>query len=207
MKRLGWAVVLALAWGLTSLPAQDPGEDDAAAAPPAASEAPAQREPAPAAGNDLPLDDLLPAPAPELPPPSRIPPGASSAPDDAASASDRPLTNLDPPVADRPPEPAGDPGASAHQPYYPPARPHGYDLPDRRRDEAREAIQRRAEFKAAQRGKRIATMKWFGYSNARPSASAAPFMGTYSPSWIGNGGLPSYWSGANGWSTPVRVVQ
>jgi hypothetical protein len=29
-------------------------------------------------------------------------------------------------------------------------------------------------------------MKWYGYSNSRPMASATPFMGTYGPHWVGN---------------------
>lgn len=121
--------------------------------------------------------------------------------DDAISASDRPLTNLDTPISNESPEEQLH--GSAHQPHYP-AQPHSYALP-RRDEQAREAIQRRAEFKAAQRARRIETMKWFGYSNSRPTASSVPFMGTYSPTWVGNGSLPSHWSGVNGWSTSVRV--
>lgn len=58
------------------------------------------------------------------------------------------------------------------------------------------ATRKAAEFRATQRRNRIAAMKWFGFSNQRPSASPDPFNGEYSPSWVGNNNLyPSRWSG------------
>ena len=67
----------------------------------------------------------------------------------------------------------------------------------RRHDDPANAVRRRAEFKAEQRDRRLATQKWFGYYNARPQANAVPTMGTYSPTWVGNGANPSHWVGSS----------
>lgn len=58
---------------------------------------------------------------------------------------------------------------------------------ERRADDPASAVRRRAEIKAAQREQRLASSKWYGFYNARPSASMVPIMGTYSPTWVGNG--------------------
>ena len=110
-----------------------------------------------------------------------------------ASGDNRPLSNLDPPIGAREPAPAAH--DSAHQPYYPSAKPAvSGPLPHRNTD-AWEAIHRKAAMKAEMRGRRLATQKWFGYSNLRPTASATPFLSTYSPSWTGNSAHPSHWTG------------
>jgi hypothetical protein len=57
----------------------------------------------------------------------------------------------------------------------------------RRHDDPAQAVRRKAEYKADQRMARITTSKWYGYSNSRPEASSIPFMGDYSPGWVGNG--------------------
>jgi len=58
---------------------------------------------------------------------------------------------------------------------------------------------RNAEFRAEQRRNRLAALKWFGFSNARPRASSDPFHGDYSPYWAGNNShYPYRWQGA-GW--------
>jgi hypothetical protein len=57
----------------------------------------------------------------------------------------------------------------------------------RRHDDPKQAVRRRAEFAAEQRALRLAAMKWYGFSNARPTVSQIPTMGVYSPSWVGNG--------------------
>lgn len=68
----------------------------------------------------------------------------------------------------------------------------------RRHDDPAQAVRRKAELKAAQRMQRLAAMKWFGMSNARPQASVIPTMGVYSPAWIGNGYDRYDWVGVNG---------
>jgi hypothetical protein len=75
----------------------------------------------------------------------------------------------------------------------------------RRHDDPAQAVRRKAEMRAAQRMDRIAAMKWFGMSNARPQASAIPMMGVYSPAWIGNGYDRYDWVGGTG-STATIVI-
>lgn len=65
------------------------------------------------------------------------------------------------------------------------------------------AVRRKAEYRAAQRQQRIAAAEWFGYSKARPIASATPFMDTYSPRWGSNTANPNVWSGPSGGSPIV----
>ena len=75
----------------------------------------------------------------------------------------------------------------------------------KRHDDPRQAVRRKAEQKAADRSARLAAMKWYGYSNLRPQASASPWMGTYSPFWAGNSWDP-YQHIGQGWpGTAVRV--
>ena len=68
-----------------------------------------------------------------------------------------------------------------------------------RMDDPKMIVRRKAEARARARENRIAARKWFGMSNSRPMASHTPFMGTYSPVWVSNTGLPSQWSG-RGWT-------
>jgi hypothetical protein len=61
-----------------------------------------------------------------------------------------------------------------------------YIQEQRRHDDPAQAVRRKAEYQASQRQTRIASAKWFGYSNSRPEASPIPTMGTYSTGWSGN---------------------
>ena len=63
-----------------------------------------------------------------------------------------------------------------------------------RRESARQAVIRRAAWKAAQRTQRIEAMKWYGYSPQRPAVSALPWMGSTS-SWIGSGVIYYHYPG------------
>ncbi len=61
------------------------------------------------------------------------------------------------------------------------------------------AVRRKAEFRTAQRQARIAAMKWFGFSAARPQASGDPWNSDYSPRWTSNNHFyPFRWSGCGG---------
>ncbi len=71
-----------------------------------------------------------------------------------------------------------------------------YEQEWRRHDDPRQAVRRKAEFKAAQRLRRLTALRWFGYSNSRPIANSVPLYGQYSPAWIGNGYEPYQWLGA-----------
>ncbi|HEV7222374.1 MAG TPA: hypothetical protein VGN42_06700 [Pirellulales bacterium] len=72
-----------------------------------------------------------------------------------------------------------------------------YQQEMRRYDDPRAAVRRKAEYRAAQRQRRIAAMEWYGYSNSRPLANPTPFAsGTYSPGWVSNNyRSPMEWSG------------
>lgn len=57
------------------------------------------------------------------------------------------------------------------------------------------AVRRAAEFRAEQRMRRIESRKWFGLSNARPTAGVDPVHGDYSPGWTSNSFYPYRWMG------------
>lgn len=65
-------------------------------------------------------------------------------------------------------------------------------------------VREKAEFRAAQRQRRLAARRWFGLSNARPRANSDPFHGDYSARWTSNNGFyPSRWAGGSGgWVIP-----
>lgn len=71
----------------------------------------------------------------------------------------------------------------------------------------REAVRRKAEFRAAQRAQRIASMQWFGKSNARPSVNPTPFTGSYSPTWTSNNFDPYRWNTARDTSATTVIVR
>jgi len=72
-----------------------------------------------------------------------------------------------------------------------------------RRDDPKEAVRRKAEFRTAQREARLAARRWYGMSNSRPLAGTDPVNGDYSARWTsGNQFYPFRWSAAN----PIIVV-
>jgi hypothetical protein len=64
-----------------------------------------------------------------------------------------------------------------------------------------------AREKAVQRGEqrmaRLAAMKWYGFSNSRPTATTAPFTTMYSPAWQMPGGRPFAWYTS---SRPIVII-
>jgi hypothetical protein len=75
----------------------------------------------------------------------------------------------------------------------------------RRYDDPQAVIRRKAEKKGDQRRQRLAAMKWFGWSQSRPTASSTPWTAVYSPSWVGNGADPYQWVGNAYLTTAIRV--
>lgn len=68
----------------------------------------------------------------------------------------------------------------------------------RRYDDPHMAVRRKAEFRADQRQRRIASREWFGLSNMRPTANPTPWFGSYSARWSSSDTLrPDRWA-ANG---------
>jgi hypothetical protein len=71
-----------------------------------------------------------------------------------------------------------------------------YDQAMRQYKDPKMAVRARAEFRANQRQQRLESMRWFGFSNARPRASSDPFNSDYSPGWTANPGYyPWRWNG------------
>jgi hypothetical protein len=75
----------------------------------------------------------------------------------------------------------------------------------KRHDDPAQAVRRKAEAKADQRLGRLAALKWYGQSNARPDASPIPLMGAYSPGWIGNGWQRYDWASFGASASLLRV--
>jgi hypothetical protein len=71
----------------------------------------------------------------------------------------------------------------------------------------REAVRRKAEFRSAQRSSRIASMRWYGMSNSRPSANATPVTSTYSPTWTSNNFDPDRWNTARDTSSTTVIIR
>ncbi|MBN2292129.1 MAG: hypothetical protein JXM70_06870 [Pirellulales bacterium] len=69
------------------------------------------------------------------------------------------------------------------------------------------AVRRNAEFRAKQRRHRLASMRWFGISNARPTVGPDPWNGEYGAKWVGDDVLhPDRWNGT-GWSAVMTGVR
>jgi hypothetical protein len=87
-----------------------------------------------------------------------------------------------------------------------------YSQEQRRHDDPQQAVRRKAEFVSEQRAARLAALKWYGMSNARPAAAATPWMGVYSPAWVGNGYDRYDWVGLGwphtaGYVAPALIVR
>ena len=71
-----------------------------------------------------------------------------------------------------------------------------YEQAMRQYKDPKAAVRAKAEVYAAQRARRLESMRWFGFSNSRPRVSSDPFHGDYSPRWVANTCCyPSRWSG------------
>ena len=69
---------------------------------------------------------------------------------------------------------------------------------EQRQEDPQQIVRLKAQEKAAARRNRIAAMRWFGYSAARPKANPTPWTSQYSPTWVGNGTHPFQWQGNGG---------
>jgi hypothetical protein len=62
-----------------------------------------------------------------------------------------------------------------------------YEQERSRHDDPAQAVRRNAELRAQQRAERLASQKWFGISNSRPSVNPTPSMGgMLAPTWGSN---------------------
>lgn len=88
-------------------------------------------------------------------------------------------------------------GDEAQQNWY------DYDEPSEYRPDPTAIIQQKAMIRAQQRQSRMAAMKWYGMSNARPTAAATPFCSMYSPAWQMPGGRPFAWYASQ---RPIYII-
>jgi hypothetical protein len=66
------------------------------------------------------------------------------------------------------------------------------------REDPRNAVRAKAEYRSEQRSKRLAALQWFGYSNARPVYAVTPYTSTAaSPQWGSNTIDPYLWRGTS----------
>ncbi len=68
-----------------------------------------------------------------------------------------------------------------------------YEQERNRSDDPKMAVRRKAEFRAAQRSNRLASMHWYGMSNSRPVVNTTPWFGSFSPTWVSNSSDPNFW--------------
>jgi len=62
-----------------------------------------------------------------------------------------------------------------------------------RQDDPKLAIRRRAEKRGQQRADRLASLKWYGIDNSRPTVSGTPWFGSYGAYWGSNTFDPLRW--------------
>jgi hypothetical protein len=63
--------------------------------------------------------------------------------------------------------------------------------------------QQKAQMRGAQRMARLEALRWYGFSNSRPTASAIAWTTMYSPAWQMPGGRPYAWYTS---SRPVVII-
>jgi len=59
--------------------------------------------------------------------------------------------------------------------------------------ESKSLGRQKAELRARQRLARVESMRWYGFSASRPTATGIPFTSMYSPAWTRPGGRPFAW--------------
>jgi len=84
-----------------------------------------------------------------------------------------------------------------------PAAKQWYYGPTTKQPEPKALGRQRALHRAQQRQNRMETMRWYGFSASRPTATGIPFTSMYSPQWTRPGGRPYAWYTSQ---RPVVVV-
>jgi hypothetical protein len=65
--------------------------------------------------------------------------------------------------------------------------------PVTRRTETPTLAQQKAQARGEQRMARLEALRWYGFSNSRPTATGMPWTTMYSPAWQRPGGRPFAW--------------
>ncbi len=71
-----------------------------------------------------------------------------------------------------------------------------YQQAMRRYDDPKNYVRQKAEYHTAQRLQRMAALKWYGFSNSRPTAVIDPIDSPFSPGWVSNSYYPNRWVAA-----------
>ncbi len=87
---------------------------------------------------------------------------------------------------------AQEPAPAGEQPAAPGVDGWYYQAAPERTTPARLSVQK-AQQRGAQRMARLDALRWYGFSNSRPTASALPWTTMYSPAWQQPGGRPFAW--------------
>ncbi len=78
-----------------------------------------------------------------------------------------------------------------------------YEQALRQYQDPKTVVRQKAEFRVAERQRRLTSMKWYGMSNARPRLGTDPVHGDFAPVWTsGNYYRPNQWS-LSGFGTVV----
>ena len=99
--------------------------------------------------------------------------------------------------------------AQAQEPVAPPAEPAPagaegwYYRQAPERETTLTLAQQKAQMRGAQRMARLEALRWYGFSNSRPTASPIPWTTMYSPAWQAPGGRPFAWHMS---SRPVVII-
>ncbi len=125
---------------------------------------------------------------PPLPPPGSVVPPSGAKPSTGPAAAP-----LGPAHPELPSPKASLPGSVVPPPEF---SPYPYPPAERLVPDAKTLIQQRAAQDTAARNRRLAALKWFGYSNSRPVAGVDCIHSDYSPSWTANNPhYPFRWMG------------
>jgi len=71
------------------------------------------------------------------------------------------------------------------------------------RSEKQSLAREKAIQRGAQRMARLEALRWYGFSNSRPTAATMPFTTMYSPAWQQPGGRPFAWYTT---SRPIVII-
>jgi hypothetical protein len=70
-----------------------------------------------------------------------------------------------------------------------------YEQNQKRYADPKVGVRQQAEFRSAERQRRMAALRWFGFSNQRPTAACDPIHDDYAPHWTsGNVNTPNQWN-------------
>jgi len=71
--------------------------------------------------------------------------------------------------------------------------------------DSKTAVRQKAEFRAAERQRRISALRWYGFSNSRPTSGVDLVHGDQAPHWTANNvNLPHRWNGSTTTTVIVR---